>query len=59
MLFTPDLNEAVTKVITRVAGTIEGAKQTVARADRQASKSLADGYRGEVLHSTYGEVNQR
>jgi transposase len=54
-----DFDEAGTKFITRVPGTIEDAKQAVARADREAMKSLTDGYRAEVLHSTYGEVKQR
>lgn len=54
-----DLDEAGTKFITRVLGTIEEARQAAQEADLEAMKSLADGYRATALHSEYGDVPQR
>lgn len=54
-----DLDEAGTKFITRVPGTIEEARQALEEADLEAMKSLADGYRATALHSEYGDVRQR
>lgn len=54
-----DLEEAGTKFITRVPGTIEEARQAAQEADLKAMKSLADGYRATALHSEYGDVPQR
>lgn len=54
-----DLDEAGTKFITRVPGTIEEARQAAQEADLEAMKSLADGYRATALHSEYGDVRQR
>jgi transposase len=54
-----DLDEAGTKFITRVPGTIEEAKQAAREADLEAMKPLADGYRGRSLRSEYGGAPQR
>jgi Transposase len=54
-----DLDEMGTKFITRVPGSISEAKQAVAEADVEAMDPLVEGYRGEVLRSGYGDVEQR
>jgi transposase len=54
-----DLDEMGTKFITRVPASISEAKQAVAEADVEEMEPLVEGYRGEVLRSGYGDVEQR
>ncbi|MCS4150723.1 hypothetical protein [Salinibacter ruber] len=54
-----DLDEAGTKFVTRVPGTLNEARQAIQNPDLADLKPLSDGYRAREKISEYGDVKQR
>jgi transposase len=54
-----DLDEAGTKFVTRVPGTLNEARQAIQNTDLADLKPLSDGYRAREKISEYGDVKQR
>jgi len=54
-----DLDEAGTKFVTRVPGTLSEAQQAIWNTDPADLKPLSDGYRAREKISEYGDVRQR
>jgi len=54
-----DLDEAGTKFVTRVPGTLSEAQQAIRSTDVADLKPLSDGYRAREKISEYGDVRQR